>query len=72
MDNLSEQFSEVLVNPEHFSAAMALGPLVAKDMLGKKSMIFENVEAAVLEKLGELHVPSIADLFVAKMQRGEA
>jgi ABC-2 type transport system ATP-binding protein len=72
MDDLSQQFCQVLVNPEHFSAAMELGPLIAKDMLGKKSMIFENIEASVLEKLGELHVPSVADLFVAKMQRGEA
>lgn len=72
MDELSEQYSEVLVNPEHFAAAMDLGPLVSRDMLGKKSMIFENVETAALEKLGELHVPSVADLFVAKMQRGKA
>jgi ABC-2 type transport system ATP-binding protein len=72
MDELSEQYSEVLVNPEHFAAAMDLGPLVSRDMLGKKSMIFENVDATALEKLGELHVPSVADLFVAKMQRGTA
>ncbi len=70
MDDLSEQFSEVLVNPEHFAAAAALQPLVSRDVLGRKSMIFEGVPTEKLAALGELHVPSIADLFVAKMQRG--
>ncbi|MFT4798726.1 MAG: ABC-2 type transport system ATP-binding protein [Candidatus Azotimanducaceae bacterium] len=72
MDELSEQYQQLLVNPEHFAAALALGPLDSRDLLGKKSMIFENADAAVLEKLGELHVPSVTDLFVAKMQRGAA
>jgi len=72
MDELSEQYQQVLVNPEHVDAALALGPLDCKDLLGRKSMIFENGDPAALEKFGELHVPSITDLFVAKMQRGKA
>ena len=70
MDDLSEQYRQVLVSPEHVAEALALGPLVSKDMLGKKSMIFEHADADVLQRLGELHVPSVTDLFVAKMQRG--
>tara|TARA_R110002072_G_scaffold31735_5_gene97535 strand:- start:17735 stop:18592 length:858 start_codon:yes stop_codon:yes gene_type:complete len=70
MDDLSEQYRQVLVSPEHVAEALALGPLVSKDMLGKKSMIFEHADAEVLQRLGELHVPSVTDLFVAKMQRG--
>ncbi len=30
----------------------------------------ENVSAVTLEGLGEVHTPSVADLFVAKMQKG--
>tara|TARA_R110002111_G_scaffold108102_2_gene166809 strand:- start:428 stop:1285 length:858 start_codon:yes stop_codon:yes gene_type:complete len=70
MDDLSEQYRQVLVSPEHVAEALALGPLVSKDMLGKKSMIFEHADAEVLQRLDELHVPSVTDLFVAKMQRG--
>ena len=70
MDDLSELYREVLVKPECIDQAQALGPISTRDMLGKKSMIFERVEAELLSPLGELHVPSVVDLFVAKMQRG--
>lgn len=69
MDDLSEQYLEVLVSPEHVEQALALGPISTRDMLGKKNMIFERGDRAQLETLGEIHVPSVADLFVAKMQR---
>lgn len=72
MDDLSERYRQVLVGPEHIAAAEALGPLITRDMLGKKAMIFEDVALAELEPLGELHVPSVSDLFVAKLKRGEA
>jgi ABC-2 type transport system ATP-binding protein len=69
MDDLSEQYLEVLVSPEHVEQALALGPIDTRDMLGKKSMIFERGDRTQLESFGEIHVPSVADLFVAKMQR---
>ncbi len=71
MDELSERYRQVLVNPENVEKAAALNPLIAKDLLGKKSMIFEDVPTETLETLGELHVPSVSDLFVAKLQRGD-
>ncbi|MFT4677679.1 MAG: ABC-2 type transport system ATP-binding protein [Candidatus Azotimanducaceae bacterium] len=72
MDDLSDQYRQVLVNPEHVEKALSLGPLISRELLGKKSMIFENADVEVLKHLGELHVPSVTDLFVAKMQRGAA
>lgn len=69
MDDLSEQYVEVLVKPEHVEQALALGPIYTRDMLGKKNMIFERVDRTQLEGFGEINVPSVADLFVAKMQR---
>jgi ABC-2 type transport system ATP-binding protein len=71
MDDLSERYHQVLVPPEHVSEAEAIGPLLSRDLLGKKNMIFEDVPLQTLEALGEIHVPSVSDLFVAKMQRGE-
>ena len=69
MDNLSEQYLEVLVKPEYVEQALALGPIYTRDMLGKKNMIFERGDRTQLEGFGEINVPSVADLFVAKMQR---
>jgi ABC-2 type transport system ATP-binding protein len=69
MDDLSEQYVEVLVKPEHVEQALAFGPIYTRDMLGKKNMIFERGDRTQLEGFGEINVPSVADLFVAKMQR---
>ncbi|MFT7685627.1 MAG: ABC-2 type transport system ATP-binding protein [Candidatus Azotimanducaceae bacterium] len=70
MDDLSEKYHEVVVEASKVAEAEALGPISTREMLGRKSMIFENVAREVLAPLGELHVPSVADLFVAKMKRG--
>jgi len=71
MDELPEHYSDVLVGPEQAAEAMQLEPLHVRDMLGKKRMLFEDVDKARLEALGEVHVPNVADLFVAKMQRAK-
>lgn len=72
MDALPEHYGEVLVAPDKVEQAMALGPLSVRDMLGKKRMLFENVAQDKLTALGEVHVPSVADLFVAKMKRKQS
>jgi len=59
----------VIVKPELTDKARGLNPIHIRESLGKKSMIFENVDRSYLEPLGDLHVPSVADLFVAKLQR---
>jgi ABC-2 type transport system ATP-binding protein len=70
MDDLPKRYAQVLVEPEQLGLAESLQPIHVREMLGRKSMIFENIDQAALAPLGELHVPSVADLFVAKMQRG--
>jgi ABC-2 type transport system ATP-binding protein len=70
MDDLPKRYAQVLVEPEQLGLAESLQPIHVREMLGRKSMIFENIDQATLAPLGELHVPSVADLFVAKMQRG--
>ncbi|MBO6556936.1 MAG: ABC transporter ATP-binding protein [Pseudomonadales bacterium] len=69
MDELDQVYTEVLVGPDQLTAANALSPVHSRDILGQKAMIFENVPRGELAELGELHTPSVADLFVAKMQR---
>ena len=67
MDEIDEIYSEVLVPPNNLQQANALSPIHSRDILGQKAMIFENVPREELKNLGELHAPSVADLFVAKM-----
>jgi len=71
MDELANVFTEVWVEADQVAAAEALQPIHVRDLLGRKSMIFEGVNPASLASLGELHVPSVADLFVAKLQRNQ-
>jgi ABC-2 type transport system ATP-binding protein len=68
MDDLAAKYSEVLVSHDNLARAEALGPIYSRDLLGKKAMIFESGAANDLATLGEVSVPSVADLFVAKMQ----
>jgi len=69
MDEIDEIYSEVLVPLNTLQRANALAPIHSRDMLGQKAMIFENVPKEELKTFGELHAPSVADLFVAKMHR---
>ena len=68
MEEVSDIYSEVLVGPDQWKEADALDPMHSREVLGRKAMIFENIPRQELEDLGEMHVPSVADLFVAKMQ----
>ncbi len=68
MDQVGERFAEVLVNPDKADAARALKPLHERQIFGKSIFLFDGVDRTRLAELGELHKPSVADLFVATMQ----
>jgi ABC-2 type transport system ATP-binding protein len=68
MDAVSERYAEVMVNPDKADAARALKPLSERQVFGKSIFLFDGVEHARLAELGELHKPSVADLFVATMK----
>ena len=70
VDDLATHYLEVLVPPEHTSAATALQPLTQRAVFGKTLMTFEGVPAAQLGSLGELRSMALADIFMAKMQGG--
>jgi len=69
MDEFSETWQEVIVAPDQYEAAAALNPIHVRSGLGSKIMLFESVAREKLEQLGELQVPAVSDLFVAKMQK---
>ena len=68
MDQLPNIFFELHVDTNNKDAALALRPIHVRTMLGGFSMVFENANIAQLETLGKVMTPSVADLFVAKMQ----
>ena len=68
MDQVSERFAEVMVNPDKADAARALNPMYERQVFGKSIFLFDGVDRSRLAELGELHKPSVADLFVATMK----
>lgn len=68
MENLEHRFSEVLVPMDRAEAARALKPIHEREVFGKKLFMFEGVDRAQVSELGEVHTPSVTDLFVAKLK----
>jgi len=69
MEELEERYFEVLVHPEQVAAARALKPIHERQVFGRTILLFERVERQQLAALGDVRTPSIADLFVAVMNR---
>ena len=72
MDQLQEKYAQVSVRPEHLAAARTHKPIAERQGLGRTHMLFRDVQRADLERLGEVGVPSVADLFVAVIQGARA
>ncbi len=67
MDSLAQRFCEVHVVGAAVEQAQAHGPISERSILGGKAMIFEDADSDALAQLGQLHTPSVSDLFIAKM-----
>ena len=72
MDSLSDDYVELLTSGEQADRARNMGPIAERDVFGKKVMLFQSVDRQSLSELGELHTPSVADLFVAKVKGATA
>jgi ABC-2 type transport system ATP-binding protein len=68
MEQVAEDYAEVLVSMDKTAAAQALKPLYERDIFGKRLYLYEGVAREQLAALGEIHTPSVADIFVAKMK----
>jgi ABC-2 type transport system ATP-binding protein len=68
MDDVGERFFEVMVNPDKAESARALKPLYERQIFGKSIFLFDGADRSRLAELGEIHKPSVADLFVATMK----
>jgi ABC-2 type transport system ATP-binding protein len=67
MEEFDSRYVEVMVNPEHVTAARALKPIHERPVFGRSVLLFDHVDRSQLSELGEVRRPSIADLFVAVM-----
>jgi ABC-2 type transport system ATP-binding protein len=72
MDEVQEKYAQVAVRPEHLAAARTHRPLAERQGLGRTHMLFHGVDRVDLERLGEVGVPSVADLFVAVIEGARA
>jgi ABC-2 type transport system ATP-binding protein len=67
MEQFEARYAEVMVHPEHLTAAEALMPIHARQIFGRSILLFDSPNREELAGLGEIRTPSIADLFVAVM-----
>ncbi len=72
VDQLGERYAQLIVRPEQAAAARALRPFSERNLLGRAAFFFDGVDRALLAPLGEVGTPTIADLFVARMQQEAA
>lgn len=67
MEDLPDQYAEVSVSNNDVDKARSLSPISETAGIGKTTFLYENPDMDQLAGLGEPRIPSISDLFVAKM-----
>jgi len=72
VEELGNRYQQLTVSADNAVRARELKPFYEREIFGRVAMFFEGRSAAELGAYGELRTPSIADLFVAKMQRGSS
>ena len=65
MEEFESRYVEVMVHPDHAAAARALKPIHERQIFGRSILMFDHVDRQQLAALGDVRMPSIADLFVA-------
>jgi ABC-2 type transport system ATP-binding protein len=72
MDDVQQNYIELMVTPDNAPAARELGPMTERELFGRHIFLFDCANRAQLKELGEVRTPSVADLFVAIMNGGES
>ena len=68
MDTLGDQYLELMTSGDEALKARGLRPIAESEMFGKSVMLFDGISRDHLEGLGEIRIPAVADLFVAKIK----
>jgi ABC-2 type transport system ATP-binding protein len=72
VEDIGARYAAVEVLDDRIAAARAERPFYERRALGKTLLYFEGADRQKLEGLGEIGVPSVADLFVAKVSAERA
>ena len=67
LDDISVRYTAIAVGPDQIDAARAQKPFYERRVLGKTVLYYEHPDMEKLAGLGEVHTPSVSDLFVAKL-----
>jgi ABC-2 type transport system ATP-binding protein len=70
LDDIATRYAALAVAADTLDAARAEKPFYERRMLGKVVLYFEHPDFEKLAGFGEVHTPSVADLFVAKLSGG--
>jgi len=68
-ENIRDRFKLLAVTQEHVEQAKQLQPLFANSLMGLTTMLFDGHKAEPLQALGNISVPSLADIFVGVMTK---
>ena len=71
VEDVGTRYVQLTASAEQARLARQLQPFYEREVFGRVVLLFEDRAPAELQQFGEIRTPSIADLFVAKMQ-GEA
>jgi len=70
VERLAGTFAAIAVSAEQLDAARSEKPFFEQRTPGKTVLYFEHPDLSRLASLGQIHTPSVADLFVAKLTGG--
>jgi ABC-2 type transport system ATP-binding protein len=70
LEDIATRYAAISVTSDRLDSARAEKPFYERRMLGKVIMYYENPDWDKLAGLGEIHTPSVSDLFVAKLSGG--
>lgn len=63
IEDIERRYVEVLVRSECIDDARALGPIRSRELFGRAVLLFEDVDRARLQDLGETRTPGLTELF---------
>jgi ABC-2 type transport system ATP-binding protein len=67
LEEIASRYAAVAVAESELAAARAFKPFFERRTLGRTVLYFESPEFERLAAFGEVHTPSVSDLFVAKL-----
>jgi ABC-2 type transport system ATP-binding protein len=69
VDQIGDRYAQLIVKSDQLAAARALQPINERALLGRTVLFYDGRPREQLAALGEVGTPTIADLFVARMQK---